>query len=151
MNYVSNLNILIGLCILQSSGFAQSLDDVFKRADKAQSRTEQSVGGSVHSDMDRATSGLKEKVTAGDERANALAARTRQSEAGAKYSCSVTCTGSWWASGSNVTVLVAGGSEDQAKELAAKEADPYCRKQTSSSGVLKNISLSAGSAKCERK
>jgi hypothetical protein len=64
-------HILIGLCVIQTSVFAQSLDDVFKRADKAKSKTEQSVNGSVHSDMGKAHSALKDKVDAGDERARA--------------------------------------------------------------------------------
>jgi hypothetical protein len=64
-------HILIGVCVIQTSVFAQSLDDVFKRADKAKSKTEQSVNGSVHSDMGKAHSALKDKVDAGDERARA--------------------------------------------------------------------------------
>lgn len=69
MNMLKSLCIFIGLYVLDSSSFAQSLDDVFKRADKVQAKTEQSVGNSVYSDMEKATTSLKEKVDAGDERA----------------------------------------------------------------------------------
>lgn len=93
---------------------------------------------------------LIERARAEEMRRLTSDARASELSGGVKYSCSVTCTGSWWASGSNVNVVVIGGSEDQARESAAKEADPYCRKQKNSSGVFKNTALSSGSAKCEK-
>ncbi len=69
MKTMKHFNSSIALCVLSSSTFAQSLDDVFKRADKARSKTEQSVNGSVRSDISKAHGALKDKVDAGDERA----------------------------------------------------------------------------------
>ena len=68
---------------------------------------------------------------------------------GGNYVCSVTCTGSWWASGSNVSVTVKAGSEDKAKELAAQSANSLCKRQKNSKGVFEDTQLSAGNANCK--
>lgn len=70
---------------------------------------------------------------------------------GDRFACTVTCTGSWWASGANVSVVVSARNEDDAKDQAAREANPHCRRQKNAKGVFENTSLSSGSAKCERK
>jgi hypothetical protein len=75
---------------------------------------------------------------------------TSTSNSGSLYICSVTCTGSWWASGNNVSVKVNAKNEDQAKELAGKAADPLCRIQKNKAGVFGDTLLTSGSAKCSR-
>jgi hypothetical protein len=145
------------LAILPLQVVAQSDIDRAFEMQAAPTRSRLTVDGEVKGAQSKAQSDVADRYTA-KERARAeemsrLAANAKasQSSGGSKYSCSVTCTGSWWASGANVNVMVVGGSEDQAKELAAQEANPYCRKQTNTSGTFKNTALSSGSAKCEKK
>lgn len=128
--------ILIGLCLIQTSVFAQSLDDVFKRADKAKSKTEQSVNGSVHSDMSKARSALKDKVDVGDERARAAneasAASANDNTAAPAaspkstlkvFSCKFYCKS---ASGPTTYSDFTANSRKEAAGMAADAADRVC-------------------------
>lgn len=161
MRKPSNLTIatLLHALLLTLPMQAMAQSDIDKAFDMqaAPTRSRLTVDGEVKDAQSKAHSNVAERYTA-KERARAeevsrLAANAKSSESsgGSKYACSVTCTGSWWASGSNVSVVVVGGSEDQARELAAQEANPYCRKQTNTAGAFKNTALSSGSAKCEKK
>lgn len=132
-------NILIGLCLIQTSVFAQSLDDVFKRADKAKSKTEQSVNGSVYSDMSKAHSALKDKVDAGDERARAANEASAASTASANdsanapaaspksalkvFSCKFYCKS---ASGPTTYSDFTANNRKEAAGMAADAADRVC-------------------------
>jgi hypothetical protein len=136
MRTMKSLTILMGLCLLQASVCAQSLDDVFKRADKAKSKTEQSVNGSVHSDISKANSGLKEKVDAGDERAraaNEASAASANDSAPAPsaspkstskvFSCKFYCKS---ASGPTTYSDFTANSRKEAAGMAADAADRVC-------------------------
>ncbi len=127
------------------------IDEVLNRAETKQAvRNSLGVDSSVYEGISSALQEAQKKAEKIDRANSEFRSVGSGSNTGSKYSCSVTCTGSWWASGSNVMVSVLGGTEDQAKEVAAKEADPLCRGQKTSSGVFRDVRLSAGSAKCQR-
>lgn len=127
------------------------IDEVLNRAENKQAvRNSLGVDSSVYESISSALQEGQKKAEKIDRANSEFRSVGSDSNTGSKYSCSVTCTGSWWASGSNVVVSVLGGTEDQAKEVAAKEADPLCRAQKTSNGVFRDVRLSAGSAKCKR-
>jgi hypothetical protein len=154
---IATMALALLLAITPLQVLAQSDVDRAFDMQSAPSRSRLTVDGEVKDAKSKAQSNVAARYTAKEqaraEEVSRLASNAKASESsgGSKYTCSVTCTGSWWASGSNVNVVVLGGSEEQAKELASQEANPYCRKQTNTSGTFKNTALSSGSAKCDKK
>jgi hypothetical protein len=127
------------------------LDKIFSEQESP-SKTNTSIDSAVFSSAEE--SGRKvfdrtEEIR--NEERRKIESYSRQETGGATYACSVTCTGSWWASGANINVTLMANGEEKAKEIAATQADPLCRKQTNTSGVFKKTFLTAGSAKCEKK
>jgi hypothetical protein len=104
----NNFSLIFCSYLISISVFAHPLDDVFSKSQASKSRTETSVSGSVHSDVDNAYGTLRTKVDAGDIRSKEFNEYVRSKEAQKqtnaepvakkaaatlkKFSCNVYCT-----------------------------------------------------------
>ena len=135
---------------------SNSIDKIFE-AQESNAKPNHSVDAEVLQSMSeskrmvQAQQEAKRREAELRARENERYAQATLGNEGNTYACSVTCTGSWWASGANVHVVLKAPNEEKAREFASEKANPLCKSQTNTSGVFNKTALSSGSAKCEQK